>query len=270
LDYKFEFCPLKEYGESMMKASGFSREKIVYSAPDKTDPKGDLVTGMGELIMDFMEVAHWASKRQIEIGVRGYATRRYTTLERFLKRREKNHKLRVTWMRDTKHGTIKVYAKPRKTKNFDPYNFEDLYHGYCTTECLIRFMTTQEGVTIEERAFKGYGRVPEFGIQYENGTLLLCEFSTKHDTHYSGKIRGKLGGYDECLDRIDEDFNARAGVVFILDVPRQEVEDRLKRWQPDGPYWFTDYETFLKVPMGQALIAPIYFRPNGTVEAIKK
>jgi len=253
----------------MMKASGSSREKIIYSARDKTSQIGDLFTSTGERVMDLMDVAHWASKRQIQIGIRGYSSPRDSTLERFLKVREKNGKLRVTWMRDTKHGTIKVYAKPRKTKNFDPFNFENLYHGYCTTECLIRFLTAQEGVPIEEKEFRGYGRVPEFGVRYENGTLLLCEFSTKHDTRYSGKIRGKLGGYSQYLDKIEQDFDADAGVVFILDVSRGELEDRLKRWDASGPLWFVDYETFLKVPMGEALIAPIYFRPNGVVEAIK-
>jgi hypothetical protein len=254
----------------MTKASGSGREKIVYSARDKSVPIGDLVTGMSLEFAQFMDVAHWASKRQIQIGTRGFWKENYSTLNRFLIRREKNKKLRVAWMRNSTHGTVKVYAKLQKTRGFDLDNLEDLLHGYCTTECLIRFMTAKEGIPFPERLFKGYGRVPEFGIQYENGTLLLCEFSTKHDVRYSGKIRGKLGGYDEHLIKIDDDFGARAGVVFVLDVPRQEVEDRLKRWQPDGPYWFTDYETFLKVPMGQALIAPIYFRPNGQMEAIKK
>jgi hypothetical protein len=247
----------------MKKASDLSREKIVYSASDQTISRSDLVTGMGLRFSEFMDVAHQASKRQIQIGVRGFANPKYTTLERFLKTRERNGKLRVAWMKDSKHGTIKVYAKPQKTRNFDPENFEDLYHGYCCTECLIRFMTAKEGEAIPEKYFRGYGRVPEFGMRYENGKLLLLEFSTKHDVGYTGKLRGKLNGYDDCLSAIERDFSARSVVVFVLDVDRDRVRTIVDSYKPSDQFFFTDFDTFKRVPMGQALIAPIYIWKDG-------
>ena len=250
-------------GESMVKASDFSREKIIYSASDQGVPIRDLVTGKGLEFSVFMDVAHWASKRQIEIGVRGFSSPRYTTLERFLKTRERNQKLRVAWMRNSKHGTIKVYAKPQKTKNFDPENYEDLYHGYCCTECLIRFLMAKEGEAIPERALRSYRRVSEFGIRYENGKLLLLEFSTKHDVSYTGKIRGKLNGYDDCLREIERDFNVRATVVFVLDVPRDRVRRIVNAYQPGSAFFFCDFETFLNVPLGEALKSRIYIFKDG-------
>src|SRR5688500_2310101 len=135
----------------MMKAPSSSREKIVYSASDNSD----MVTGAGIEFSKFFDVAHWASKRQIQIGTRGFFTDRYSTLERYLKTRERNGDLRVAKMKYSRHATIKVYAKPQKTRNFDLKNYEGLYHGYCTTECLIRFMTAKEGDPIAERAFRG-------------------------------------------------------------------------------------------------------------------
>ena len=71
----------------MKKASDLSREEIVYSAGDLI--RRDLQSGVGEAVLDFLDVAHWASKRQIQIGVRGFANKKYSTLERLLKRWEK-------------------------------------------------------------------------------------------------------------------------------------------------------------------------------------
>jgi len=247
----------------MKKASNLSREKIIYSASDQTSGIADLVTGMNIKFSQFMDVAHWASKRQLQIGVRGSSNPKYSTLERFLKRSEKNGKLRAAWMRYSKHGTIKVYAKPQKTRNFDPENYEDLYHGYNCTEALIRFLTAREGEPLPERMFRSYRRVPEFAVRYENDRLLMCEFSTRHDVNYSGKIRGKLGGYDECLPDIESGFNAQAVVVFILDVDRNRVREIVERYMPSWAFRFCDNETFLNVPMGQALIAPIYIAKDG-------
>lgn len=246
-----------------MKAFDDSREKIVYSASDKTNPIGDLVTGMSIKFSQFIDVAHWASKRQIQLGVRGFAENRYTTLEKFLRRKERNKSLRVAWMRDGRHGTIKVYAKPQKTRGFNPENFEDLYHGYRTTECLIGLMTAKEGEPIPERAFRGYGRVPEFGMRYENGSLLLLEFSTAHDVGYSGKLRGKLGGYENCLPEIDAAFAVKSTVLFVLDVPRDRVKRIVEQYSPGQHFYFTDYQTFCRLPLGQALISPIYIWRDG-------
>ena len=84
-------------------------------------------------------------------------------------------------------------------------------------------------------------------------------------------MRSKLASYRRTLDKIEEKFNAKAMVVFVLEVDRGVVERwaGLLRCAPsDGdtfpdPFFFTDYETFLKVPFGQAIEAPIYFWVDG-------
>lgn len=258
----------------MVKASNPHREKIVFSASDNRH--NDLSTELR--FWEFMDVAHWASKRQIQIGVRGFEEKRYTTLERFLNRNERNKKLRVAWRRHSKYGTVKVYAKPQTTRNFNLENYEGLYHGYCCTECLIRFLVSKEGKPYPQRAFRGYGRIPEFAIKYENGKILLVEFSTNHDTEYSGKLRGKIFGYADCLPQIEKDFGAEAIVVFILEVEREEVKRKVERFvgangsdaslfanggSPRTPFFFTDYKTFLDVPLGRALQEPIYIYKDG-------
>jgi hypothetical protein len=103
------------------------------------------------------------------------------------------------------------------------------------------------------------GAVPEWGIVYPNGTMLLCEFCTKDNFLFSGNVAGKLGAYTRNLGRIENRFGAKALVVFVVDV-KQEILSRFLRSQSgnSGPYFFCDYETFLKLPIGTALTEPIY------------
>jgi hypothetical protein len=248
-----------------MNSSGKSREKLVYSARHFTEgSRSDLQSHLGVTVMEFLETAQWAYNRQIQIGIRGFAEKRYSTLERFLKRMSAKGELRSTYWN---HKT-KVYAKKMKTRGFDLTDAAKIYHGLCCTECLIRFMTAKEGEPIPERLFRGYGRVPEFGIRYENGKLLLLEFSTKHDVTHTGKIHGKLIGYDDYLREIERDFDASCVVVFVLDVPRDRVKGLVDRYRPNGPYVFSDYSTFLEVPMGQNLISPTWIYPDGTEDSL--
>ena len=240
----------------MVNENGFRREKLVYQASDYSHSEQKYV--IEGLVHKFLEVAHWASNRQIQLGIRGFATRRYTTLEKLLKRKSKKGEIRVA-----RFGKINVYALPRKTRNSDLDDTSKIYHGLCCTECLIRFIACKEGDPLPEGFFRGYGRVPEFGIRYENDKLLLCEFSTKHDTFYSGKIRGKLFGYDESIMDIERDFNAKCIVVFILDVPRKTVRKIVDKYSPSVPYFFCDFETFKSVRIGEALVSRIYFWKDG-------
>jgi hypothetical protein len=247
----------KKGGEIEMNESGIRREKLVYRAPHSLRSEQKEVIDIS--VRNFLDVAHWATNRQIQIGIRGYAEKRYSTLERYLKRKCRKGELR--WA-NYNHKT-KVYAKKMKTKNFDPEDTLRLYHGVATTECFIRFMIAKEGEALPERMFRSYGRVPEFAMRYENGSLLLCEFSTKHDVTRTGKIRGKLDGYDDCLPDIEREFSARPVVVFVLDVPRERVRQVVTGYQPSAPFWFTDYQTFCEVPLGQSLTAPIYIWRDG-------
>src|SRR6185503_16683779 len=81
-----------------------------------------------------------------------------------------------------------------------------------------------EGEIIAERFFYGCGVVPEWGIRYPNGKMLLYEFSTKSNFHFSGLMNGKLNAYRRNLEKIEEKFQAKAIVVFVLDIPRITVE----------------------------------------------
>jgi hypothetical protein len=167
-----------------------------------------------------------------------------------------------------RYGNKKVYALRKRGRSLDE---STIYHGLACTECLVRFYRSKtEGEIIPEKSFTGCGLVPDGGITYPNNTILLWEFSTKSNVLFHRLIEGKLRAYERNLPIIEEKFNGKAGVVYILDVDRATVERKLEKWKDTGPYWFTDYETFLKVEIGNALTAPIYFRPDGRVEPIKK
>ena len=136
-----------------------------------------------------------------------------------------------------------------------------------------------DGVVIAERFFYGLGSVPEWGIRYPNGKLILLEFCTKSNFLFSGMMMAKISAYIRNLEKIEDKFQAKAIVVFVIDVPRATVErfvgslsredGSLAGARADGgsspllPLFFTDYETFLKVPLGRQLYEPIYFWSDG-------
>lgn len=211
-----------------------------------------------DLVMESFECFHWASNRQVQIWFRGVATKRHFPTEDVLQKLSKRKRLRKT-----KYGRINVYAIPRKTKGELEESWK-IYHGLGCTEALMRFYRSDTDCEIiPEREFRGMGSVPEWGIRYPNGSLLLGEFSTKSNVTYSTIMPGKFRAYRDNLPKIEEAFGSRAVVVFILDIPRDQVAKRIGIWKPDGPYFFTDYETFQKVPIGLQLKAPIYFWTDG-------
>lgn len=226
-----------------------------------------------ESYLDALRVFHWATKRHFQIWFTGKETKRHGRSEKVLPRLSRRGKARVA-----RYNRNLIYALPRKTK------FEGLWrveHGLACTECLVRFYRANtDGEAIAERFFKGFGSVPEWGIRYPNGKMLLFEFSTKTDFTYPGRMFGKLSAYKRHLSDIEEAFQAKAVVVFVFDVPREKVKkfvDALNgRTAPTAaprpldegtdspnPFFFTDYKTFLSVPLGEALKAPIYFWTDG-------
>ena len=117
--------------------------------------------------------------------------------------------------------------------------------------------------------------LPEAGIRYseERNTMLLFEYSTKHNFFITGNMTGKLTAYKKNLWRIAKKFSAKPIVVFTIDIPKETLERFVLRVSQAGsvadapsegghpltPFFFVDYDSFLKVPIGEQLTAPIYF-----------
>ncbi|MCI0529403.1 MAG: hypothetical protein L0Y56_18340, partial [Nitrospira sp.] len=136
-------------------------------------------------------------------------------------------------------GKRLVYTVPRRTKGKRPVLLKEkvgyepkvseaaisgrnkIVHGLACTECLVRFWRSRmDGEIIAERYFYRLGAVPEWGIRYPNGKLLLFEFCTESNFLHSNMVKGKINAYKRYLEKIEEKFQAKAIVLFVLDVPR--------------------------------------------------
>jgi hypothetical protein len=179
-------------------------------------------------------------------------------------------------LRTAPYGKKLVYALPRTTKNFDEFEMmSKIRHGLACTEALVRFYRSRtDGEIIAERFFRGCGSVPEWGIRYPDGKLLLSEVSMKSNFEYTELMNGKLNAYDRNIEKIEEKFQAKPIVVFVIDIPRERVERYVRSLKREkGPYWFTDLQTFLSVPLapqGNQLTAPIYYWLDGKEYPLKK
>lgn len=234
-----------------------------------------------EYYLDAAAVFHYATKEHFNLLLTG-SSRRNTRTEIVLLRLVKRKKLKAI-----KYGKKLVYVSPQKAKGKKVDDLEiypKIAHGLSCTEGLVRFWRARiDGEIIAERFFYGCGIVPEWGIRYPNGKMLLFEFSTKSNFHFSGLMNGKLNAYRRNLEKIEEKFQAKAIVVFVLDVPRITVQRFVGTLEsqagsvadgvpsalyggdrfPSDPFYFVDRETFLSIPIGDQLKAPIYFWIDG-------
>jgi hypothetical protein len=223
-----------------------------------------------ESYKDALEVFHWATKRHFQLWFTGQNQTRHRRTESVLVRLTKN-KVAVSHLYQGKL----IYSKKRA--------LAEVVHGLACTECLVRFYrSNMDGTAVPEKYFRGLGSVPEWGIIYPKGTMLLFEFCTKSNFYYTGNMRGKLSAYEKNLGEIERKFNAKATVVFVIDVERPAIEHYVgslggvpPRYEGDvsplTPFFFVDYESFLEVPIGKQFQAPIYiWGTDGKVYPLRK
>jgi len=190
---------------------------------------------------------HWAIKEDYIRWFTGKEDRHKRT-EVILQRLVKQKKLVAK-----KYGKRLIYCVPRSARN---QNYE---HGLACTYCLVNvWRSRMDGMIIAERFFKGLGAVPEWGIRYPNGKLLMLEFCTQQDYEHYGRLKTKIRRYQNNLYRIEEKFKASGIIIFVIDVDRTRIESFIESNFPEGPFFFTDYKTFREVAIGNYFKAPIY------------
>jgi hypothetical protein len=209
-------------------------------------------------ITDYLEAAqvfHWATKTHYVVWFTG-VNRRHKRTEALLPYLVRKGKLKVC-----KHRKEFAYSAPRKSRKHDErmcYPFID--HGLACTEGLVRFWrSNMDAEIIPEYVFKGCGIVPEWGLRFPNGKLLLYEHSTRNNFEHAGIVSGKISHYERLLEGIEKKFGAEEAIVlFVLDIERERVQTFVDKKVASREFFFTDYKTFLSVPIGQQLYVPIY------------
>jgi hypothetical protein len=204
-----------------------------------------------ESYLEAAQLFQWATKEHFLIWFTGSLGRHRRT-EVMLPRLVRKGKLIAHQM-----GKKIAYASIRHASKQPLF----LEHGLGCTEGLVRIIRSKmDGEVIAERFFRGFGSVPEWGIIYPNGKLLLYEYCTQDNFEHTLTMRNKIRKYLENLEAIEEKFNGEAIVLFVIDISRDRVSRFIERYKPiGGQFFFTDYNTFKSVPLGCQLTAPIYF-----------
>ncbi|MCL4552437.1 MAG: hypothetical protein M1305_02620 [Candidatus Marsarchaeota archaeon] len=212
---------------------------------------------------------HWATKEHYITWLTGQEERHKRT-EVMLPRLVSEGKLVAR-----RHGNRLIYSVPRRMKRRPDIGHEipqkyrveledrfyQVEHGLACTEALVRmWRSDMGGEVIAERCFRGMGTVPEWGIRYHSGSLLLYEYCTEDNFYRTSLVKNKVKRYCDHLEGINDRFAGNGTIVlFVLDVPRQTVESFIRNSRLVGePFMFTDYDTFRSVPLGENLRAPIY------------
>jgi hypothetical protein len=217
--------------------------------------------------------------------------RRIKALEKMLPALEREGRLHYEW-----HRGEKVYSIPRE-KRVKPVSMD---HELACALILVLLWRCrmEEGEIVPERAFRGFGVVPEGAIRYskERNTMIVIEYETNKD--HKRATKSKITRYIKYLPLMEAKFQRRITVLFVLDIDRPEVIDFVKRMEktfreadfsdfdgsgqredgsvadgdpsafdegdrfPLDPFFFTDFKT-LKSVSGNLLKAKIYFWNDG-------
>jgi hypothetical protein len=189
-------------------------------------------------------IGNWATKEHCVLLINGNSKRIHSA-EVVLPRLVSKGKLkRVKYHRQW------VFSVPRVSKSFnDELQIE---HGLGCTEGLVRFwVSDRSGELIPERKFKGFNIRPEWAIKYPKGTILLYEFCTRDNSKRLNVLKSKILRYQAIMKK---DYT----ILFVMDLPRESVEEIVSKIIPVGPFMFTDYETFKSIPIGEQFTTPIY------------
>jgi len=198
------------------------------------------------------QVFHWATQDHFTLWFTG-STKRSKRTEVILPRLVNKGELI-----STRHGKKLVYACPRRARR--PGYFLKVDHGLGCTEGLIRFWwSDMTAEIVEERFFFGCGSIPEWGLRYDSGKMILFEYCTGDNFNRTNVMKSKLAAYYAHIETINHKFDREGIIVFVCDVSRKKVENFIERNKPTNlPVFFTDLITFTQVDIGHQLAAPIY------------
>jgi hypothetical protein len=249
-----------------------------------------IITGAD--ILRIVRLLRWVTRFILGLFFGG-GVKRIKALERLLPALERDGLLVSEW-----HRGEKVYSIARK-KRVKPVSIE--HEIACALILVILWRCRmEEGEIVQERAFRSFEIVPEGGICYseERGTMLIFEYCTRSNFKHGGVMKSKITRYRKYLSQMEAKFKRNITVLFVIDIERSQVKEFVQRMSnflsvtdsgfdgmgereagsdavgvptalhagdrfPFDPFFFTDYQTFKTVPMGDALIARIYFWSDG-------
>jgi hypothetical protein len=144
---------------------------------------------------EYLEVAEyflWALSVHFTVWFTG-SWKRWKRTEYNLPRMVKKGALKTA-----KYGTRLAYTLPGRRAEYT----QDIDHGIICTESLLRFKLSQPGEIISERFFRSlsFEAVPEWGVIYPSGNMLLFEYSTSDNCRRSRVMRKKLTNIEAVLD----------------------------------------------------------------------
>jgi hypothetical protein len=241
-------------------------------------------------VLKAIRMMRWVSRSTLEMYFGGNE-KRIKALEVMLPAMERDRRLF-----SERQAGEKIYWIARRD-NVKPTSIE---HEAACADILVMLWRCRmgEGEIVPERAFRGFGIVPEAGIRYseERKTMLIFEYCTQSNFTHGGVMKSKITRYIKYFPEMEARFGRQITVLFVLDIERSEVRKFVQRMgsffgdnymgydgtgeREDGsaggfaassggdrfpfdPFFFTDYQTFKSVPVGQALTAKIYFWNDG-------
>lgn len=210
----------------------------------------------------YLEVAqlfHWGRQVDFTAWFTGEWNPRNKNTESVMPRLVEANKLQtMLW------GNKLIYTTSKRASS------KHVPHGLACTRVMILLKHSTEGEFVSEKYFRAtrFPIVPEFALRTEKKALLV-EFSTSDNFKRSSVMRDKITRYRQSLPKFADTFGVQPLVLFIVEAPRFAAI-RLAR-SGDENFYFVDAKSYLSLPMGNQLTAPIYiWGGDGQTYPLKK
>lgn len=205
--------------------------------------------------LEEIERFDWFTKRQARLYFYGSDERDNGRMERLLQRLADSGRIQ----KERPFGNLPAYYSCRRInrKEYD-HSYGHIYHGVGCTEGFIRLWKTDPHPKIFHPEYKFVHQKPEFAITYSTGKTLYYEFSTADNLRV---LKTKIEKYTQILP-------SKCVALFVLDTDQDHLLSLIDRYQPDGRFYFIDYQTFKSVPLHLQLISKIYYTHRG-LEALR-
>lgn len=209
-----------------------------------------------KVFLEEIQKFNWFTKKQAWWYFREVEGRDNGRIERLLRRLSKEKRIQMATPFD---GFPAFYSANRINRKSYDHTLSRIYHGLGITEGYIRLWKADPKPKVYKKEKEYTGQRPEFTITYSTGSTLYYEFSTGDNIK---ALKTKIRNYELILPE-------KSLVLFVLDINRENIPSLIDRYKPQGSFYFTDYESFKRVSIGQQLTEQIYFTPNGEIGGLR-
>jgi hypothetical protein len=170
--------------------------------------------------------------------------------------------VKTAQLKALRRGRVTLVSVPRRAKGHKGSSEQNVLHSRGRTSIIARLLLADRTARViferQLRQAREFPLVPDGGLVYTSPTsggqwVLLFEYCTPDNAARLNVLRWKANHYLQVAEE-----RPTYQVLFVLDLAADQLPATVSRLPGHGAFWYIDYATFMRIPPGQHLTAPVY------------